>query len=56
MRVYARNFNTRPAASSSQTVITVKIPAKMKKEMKKADINWSEYIGNAFKRKLISRK
>ncbi len=45
-----------PAPSSSQTVITVKIPAKMKKEMKKAGINWSEYIRQCIQKKINQQK
>ncbi len=47
---------TPPAASSSQTVITVKIPAKMKKEMKKADVNWSDYIRQCIQKKIDQQK
>jgi len=34
------------------TVISVRIPEKTKKEMKKAKINWSEYIREAIEEKI----
>ncbi len=41
----------------TQTVFTVKIPEKLKKEMKEIDgINWSEYIRECLQTKVNQRK
>ena len=41
----------------TQTVFTVKIPEKLKKEMKEIDdINWSEYVRECLQTKVNQRK
>ncbi len=45
-----------PESADKQTAITVKIPVKMKKEMKKVDINWSEYIRECVQKKIAYEK
>lgn len=39
-----------------KTAVTVKIPGKMKKEMGKIDVNWSEYIRECVQKKIDQEK
>lgn len=41
---------------SQSNVITVKVPDELKKEMKHANINWSEYIRACIQKKLDEQK
>ena len=40
----------------TQTVFTVKIPEKLKKEMREIDVNWSEYIRECLQKKMDQQK
>jgi hypothetical protein len=37
-------------------VITVKVPAELKKKMKQIDVNWSEYIRQCVQKKIDQEK
>lgn len=37
-------------------VITVKVPKKLKAQMKKVDVNWSEYIRQCVQKKIDQQK
>jgi hypothetical protein len=37
-------------------VITVKVPAELKKKMKQINVNWSEYIRQCIRRKIDQQK
>jgi hypothetical protein len=39
-----------------QSVISVKIPKKLKNEMKQIDVNWSEYIRQCIQKKISQQK
>lgn len=44
------------ATQTNKTIITVKVPVKMKKEMKKIDVNWSDYIRQCVQEKIDQLK
>jgi hypothetical protein len=37
-------------------VITVKVPASLKKQMKQVDVNWSQYIRDCVQKKINEQK
>ena len=37
-------------------VITVKVPSELKKQMKQADVNWSQYIRECVQKKINEQK
>ncbi len=37
-------------------VITIKVPAEMKKQMKQIDVNWSQYIRECIQKKVDEQK
>ena len=38
------------------TIVTVKVPRTMKKDMKKVDVNWSQYIRECLQKKIDEQK